>query len=121
MLRLCLQYYDLHEFLMQVSILLQVYDQMIRYLTTNDHDASRLLIPSVKPLMLLLSKISLANADAVAIQATVVQLYCALLCENIRTEDDADDMQVRTEVAHVCNLLQLTHFRPLAAPKFSCG
>jgi hypothetical protein len=82
-----------------------------------------LLIPSIKPLMLLLSKISLVNADAVATQATVVQLYCALLYENIRTEDDAADMQVIQLALRslVCMLLQLTHFRLLAAPKFSCG
>ncbi len=67
---------------------------MIRYLTTNDQAASRLLIPSIKLLMLLLSKLSVANADAVATQATVMQLFCAILHENIRTEDDVDDLQV---------------------------
>jgi hypothetical protein len=67
---------------------------VIRYLTTNDQAASRLLIPSIKLLMLLLSKLSVANADAVATQATVMQLFCAILHENIRTEDDVDDLQV---------------------------
>lgn len=67
---------------------------MRRYLTTNDQEASRLLMPSTQLLMRLLSRISLANAEVVTTQAMVMQLYCALLAENVRTEDDVDDMQV---------------------------
>jgi hypothetical protein len=67
---------------------------MCRYLTTNDQEASRLLAPSMQLLMRLLSKISLANTEVVTTRAVVMQLYCALLAENVRTEDDVDDMQV---------------------------
>ena len=67
---------------------------LTRFLTTNNPESSSLFIPSVKMLMVLLSKVSHANADISSNQATVVQLCCALLHENIRTEDDTDDMQV---------------------------
>ena len=67
---------------------------LTRYLTTNNSESSSLFVPSVKMLMGLLSKVSHAKADINSNQATVVQLCCALLHENIRTEDDTNDMQV---------------------------
>lgn len=80
---------------------------MRRYLTTNDQEASRLLMPSTQLLMRLLSRISLANAEVVTTQAMVMQLYCALLAENVRTQDDVDDMQVfaASSLRFQCNSL----------------
>jgi hypothetical protein len=51
-------------------------------------------MPSVKLLMVLLSKISKADSELVETRTTVMQLSCALLHANLCSEDDADTMQV---------------------------
>lgn len=103
-----------------VRMILHIYIDNISYLTTNDQEAGRLFIPSAKLILTLLSKISHANADAVASQAIVMQLYCALLHENLLSTDDADDMQVSISWMQRVSNSYLTHFRALVVLRFLC-